>query len=177
MKKDTYNPVFYVVGDRQQLLYLLRVQQARWKCSKECLARMWKEYWVNRITDVLMATYRRMGVPSGLFSTYGNSIKIIVYFADGRVTSMDTFNGDEILLPPPVMMPPSVVLTNTPPVCPPQYEETSRRRTLMMHDEFDRFLRDFRMVIMPTEQIKYIDDVLLECNFTSAQCGKDYRSD
>ena len=28
MKKDTYNPVFYVVGDRQQLLYLLRVQQA-----------------------------------------------------------------------------------------------------------------------------------------------------
>ena len=42
----------------------------------------------------------------------------------------------------------------------------------MMHDEFDRFLRDFRMVIMPTEQIKYIDDVLLECNFTSAQCGK-----
>ena len=103
---------------------------------------------------------------------YGNSIKIIVYFADGRVTSMDTFNGDEILLPPPVMMPPSVVVTNTPPVCPPQYEETSRRRTLMMHDEFDRFLRDFRMVIMPTEQIKYIDDVLLECNFTSAQCGK-----
>ena len=81
---------------------------------------------------------------------------------------MDTFNGDEILLPPPVMMPPSVVVTNTPPVCPPQYEETSRRRTLMMHDEFDRFLRDFRMVIMPTEQIKYIDDVLLECNFTSA---------
>lgn len=34
---------------------------------------------------------------------YGNSIKIIVYFADGRVTSMDTFNGDEILLPPPVL--------------------------------------------------------------------------
>lgn len=31
---------------------------------------------------------------------YGNSIKIIVYFADGRVTGMDTFNGDEILLPP-----------------------------------------------------------------------------
>ena len=30
---------------------------------------------------------------------YGNSIKIIVYFADGRVTGMDTFNGDEILLP------------------------------------------------------------------------------
>ena len=40
---------------------------------------------------------------------YGNSIKIIVYFADGRVTSMDTFNGDEILLPPPVMMPPSEI--------------------------------------------------------------------
>ena len=35
---------------------------------------------------------------------YGNSIKIIVYFADGRVTSMDTFNGDEILLPAPVVM-------------------------------------------------------------------------
>ena len=60
---------------------------------------------------------------------YGNSIKIIVYFADGRVTSMDTFNGDEILLPPPVMMPPSVVVTNTPPVCPPQYEELKPART------------------------------------------------
>ena len=42
----------------------------------------------------------------------------------------------------------------------------------MMHDEFDRFLSDFRMVIMSDEQIKYIDDVLLDCNFTSAQCGK-----
>ena len=103
---------------------------------------------------------------------YGNSIKIIVYFADGRVTSMDTFNGDEILLPAPVVMPPSVVVTNTAPVRPPHNEESPRRRTLMMHDEFDRFLSDFRMVIMSDEQIKYIDDVLLDCNFTSAQCGK-----
>lgn len=31
----------------------------------------------------------------------------------------------------------------------------------MMRDEFDRFLSDFRMVIMSDEQIKYIDDVLL----------------
>ena len=104
---------------------------------------------------------------------YGNSIKIIVYFADGRVTGMDTFNGDEILLPPPpVVMSPSVVVTNTDPVRPPRYEESPRRRTLMMRDEVDRFLSDFRMVIMSDEQIKYIDDVLLDCNFTSAQCGK-----
>jgi hypothetical protein len=104
---------------------------------------------------------------------YGNSIKIIVYFADGRVTGMDTFNGDEILLPPPpVVMSPSVVVTNTDPVRPPRYEESPRRRTLMMRDEFGRFLSDFRMVIMFDEQIKYIDDVLLDCNFTSAQCGK-----
>ena len=69
-------------------------------------------------------------------------------------------------------MSPSVVVTNTDPVRPPRYEESPRRRTLMMRDEFDRFLSDFRMVIMSDEQIKYIDDVLLDCNFTSAQCGK-----
>ncbi len=93
---------------------------------------------------------------------------ITVQFINKEVVGMDTFKGyGRSRSVSPVVMPPSVIVTNTPSV-----EESPRRRTLMMHDEFDRFLSDFRMVIMSDEQIKYIDDVLLDCNFTSAQCGK-----
>ncbi len=56
---------------------------------------------------------------------------------------MDTFKGYGRRSVSPVVMPPSVIVTNTPSV-----EDSPRRRTLMMHDEFDRFLSDFRMVIM-----------------------------
>lgn len=95
---------------------------------------------------------------------------IIVQFVDGKVTSMDTFKGyGRRQSASAIVIPPSVVVANT---TADRLPERPHRRELMAWDKFDRFLRDFRMVIMPTEQIKYIDDVLLECNFTSAQCGK-----
>lgn len=99
---------------------------------------------------------------------YQTSMTIIVNFEEGIVVGMNTFSGQPKMPPPPVVMSPSVVVT-TPAE---NLSERPYRRMLMTREEFDRFFRDFRMVIMDDEQVRFIDNALGEYNFTSDQCRR-----
>lgn len=103
---------------------------------------------------------------------YGSTMRIIVHFVDGTVASMDTFDGDACPMPPPsVGISTPVFVASTPSAYLPQHGN-SGRRSIMDRGDFDRFLSDFRMVIMPDDQVNFINDALLDWNFTSDQCRR-----
>lgn len=104
---------------------------------------------------------------------YATSMRIIVFFADGRVVSMDTFNGDVRPHPAPPVIMPAPVVVNTNPGYPPKHEgEPHRRPRAMSPAEFNRFFRDFKNEPFESGRTKMLDEVVLPSGFTCVQGRK-----
>lgn len=104
---------------------------------------------------------------------YATSMRIIVFFAEGRVAGMDTFNGDASPFPAPPVMMPAPVVVNTNPSYPPEYEGNPHRRLRAMSSaEFNRFFSDFKNEPFESGRTKMLDEVVPPSGFTCAQGRK-----
>lgn len=104
-------------------------------------------------------------------AVYATSIRIIVFFVDGRVTGMDTFNGNVRPLPPPpsvIMSAPVVV--NTAPVYPPEHEERPHRHPRAMNSaDFNRFFSDYKKGPFESGRTKMLNEIVSSSGFTCVQ--------